>query len=225
MDLDLAASRRTSARHPLVRHPDTVGALPDTRLPTPQARCRRGYVSDGRAMQRLTHVRALRPRRRALVERWRGGILGRLLRHRPLPAGLQRALGDAVPAGSQGVVRHRGGRKVQDAVDVFAYCPGHPGRAAIEERIGALGVDLDEIDEGVRFGSGLYRVGEDIQPVPTSPRASRGSSRATGSARTRPVRSSKSSTPTAAAWVWDRRPASASSSRTTTPRARRPTRH
>jgi hypothetical protein len=56
---------------------------------------------------------------------------------------------------------------INQAVDVpemFTYCPDHPDRAAIEGRMAALGVEQGERDEGVRFGSGLYRVGEDIQP-------------------------------------------------------------
>jgi len=51
-----------------------------------------------------------------------------------------------------------------EAVEALAFCPGHPDRASIDERIAAAGVEQAERDEGVRFGPGLLRVGVDVQP-------------------------------------------------------------
>jgi hypothetical protein len=54
--------------------------------------------------------------------------------------------------------------QVSDVEDMLAYCPNHPDRAAIEVRVEALGGEQAEPDQDIRFGDGLYRVGEDIPP-------------------------------------------------------------
>lgn len=54
--------------------------------------------------------------------------------------------------------------QASEAVSMFEYCPDHPDRSAIEDRIGALGVEQAERDGGVRFGPGLLHVGDDVQP-------------------------------------------------------------
>ncbi len=54
--------------------------------------------------------------------------------------------------------------QAETLVRAFRFCPGHPDRAGIEPRIAQMGVEGAERSSGTRFGSGIYRVGIDIQP-------------------------------------------------------------
>lgn len=55
-------------------------------------------------------------------------------------------------------------QQVPEAEAALTLCPNHPNAAAIRERIGGQGQLEQELQDGVAFYDGTYRVGKRIQP-------------------------------------------------------------